>query len=299
MTPYDAFRSRAPGAWEVAGYLGHLGVTRRPPSLAALRELQAAHVERVPYETFWLHLGEQWGIAAADSFRRVAHRGRGGYCFHLNGALAELLAALGYRVELIAGAVLSPRQPVPAPDGHLLLVVGDLPTDDNPQGRWYVDAGLGDGPRHPLPLRPCSSDQDGVRWSMEPTTGPDGSGWRLGRPTGGSFDGVSFTERPVGIEAFAARHAFNRTSPESSFARTPTAQRRHALGTDVLRGLTLTRTTGRTSVTESFERQADWEAALADVFGLRPVVPRRAISALWARLADADEAAAAASAAPS
>ena len=72
-----------------------LGVRRRAPSVEALHELHAAHVERVPYETLWLHLGEQWGIRTADSFRRIAHRGRGGYCFHLNGAFGELLSILG------------------------------------------------------------------------------------------------------------------------------------------------------------------------------------------------------------
>ena len=34
---------------------------------------------------------------------------------------------------------------------HLVLVADGLPTDDNPGGRWWVDVGLGDAFRDPLP----------------------------------------------------------------------------------------------------------------------------------------------------
>jgi len=88
---------------------------------------------------------------------------------------------------------------------------------------------------------------------------------------------------------FESRHVFNRTSPESSFARTPTAQRRHAAGTDVMRGLVLTRTVGTEATSEVFEDQRSWEDALAGLFGLRPAVPRAAMATLWARLRSARE----------
>jgi len=281
-----ARRRPAIGVRDVAAYLTTLGVRRRAPSVEALHELHAAHVARVPYETLWLHLGEQWGIRPADSFHRIAHRGRGGYCFHLNGALGELLSILGYRVTMVpAGVHNAPDEPA-APDGHLLLVVGDLPTDDHPDGRWYVDAGLGDGPRLPLPLRDGVDHQGTETWTMS-ALGDDA--WRLGRPAGGSFDGVSFSLTPVGIEHFEARHAYHRTSPESGFARTPTAQRRHATGTDIMRGLVLTRTADGVVDVETFQRPQDWADALAAVFGLRPAVPAAAMTALWDRMIAAHE----------
>ena len=113
--------------------------------------------------------------------------------------------------------------------------------------------------------------------------------WRLGRPAGGSFDGVSFSLTPVGIEHFEARHAYHRTSPESGFARTPTAQRRHATGTDIMRGLVLTRTADGVVDVETFQRPQDWADALAAVFGLRPAVPAAAMTALWGRMIAAHE----------
>ena len=57
------------------------------------------------YETMWLHAGEAWGIDPVDSVTRIAQQGRGGYCYHLNGAFAELLRSLGYLVTRHVGGV--------------------------------------------------------------------------------------------------------------------------------------------------------------------------------------------------
>jgi N-hydroxyarylamine O-acetyltransferase len=128
-----------------AAYLRRLGLDAVPPSVEALQRLHRRHVERVPYETMWIHLGEAWGIDLDDAVARIAGQGRGGYCFHLNGALSELLRSLGYAVTRHVGGVHGPD----GPDGemmsnHLVLTVSGLPASHNPSGTWYVDAGLGD-----------------------------------------------------------------------------------------------------------------------------------------------------------
>ncbi|MEO7369364.1 MAG: arylamine N-acetyltransferase, partial [Ilumatobacteraceae bacterium] len=88
-----------------AAYLARLGLDAEPPSVEALLRLQSRHVERVPYETLWIHAGEAWGLDPAESVARIALHGRGGYCYHLNGALAELLESLGYVVHRHVGGV--------------------------------------------------------------------------------------------------------------------------------------------------------------------------------------------------
>ena len=50
--------------------------------------LHRAHVERVPYETLWIQLEQYWDIDPIASATRIATETRGGYCFHLNGALS-------------------------------------------------------------------------------------------------------------------------------------------------------------------------------------------------------------------
>jgi arylamine N-acetyltransferase len=60
------------------------------PSAAALVALHRAHVERVPYETVDIHLGRPTTTDPHEAVTRVL-AGRGGTCFHLNGALGVLL----------------------------------------------------------------------------------------------------------------------------------------------------------------------------------------------------------------
>ena len=188
---------------DVAAYLRRLGVEAEPPSVDGLRRLHRAHVERVPYETFWIHLDQAWGIEPEASLRRIARDGRGGYCFQLNGSLSLLLDALGYRVTRHVGGVHGPDGPsVEALTNHLVLVVHGLPDEDSPDGRWYVDAGLGDALHEPLPLVPGTYQQGPLRFELRATD--DGVGdWHLTHDPVGSFPGMSFRAEPTGMDAFA------------------------------------------------------------------------------------------------
>ena len=47
-----------------------LRIDAEPPSVDALHRIHRAHVDRIPYETTWIQLGEQWTIdtdAAVDA----------------------------------------------------------------------------------------------------------------------------------------------------------------------------------------------------------------------------------------
>ena len=117
-----------------AAYLNRLGVEAEPPSAEALTRLHRAHVERVPYETFWIHLAQGWGIDAAESTRRVATTRRGGYCYQLNGAFRTLLTALGYQVSVNVAGVHEAGGPDESTlRNHAALVVEGLPTDTQPR----------------------------------------------------------------------------------------------------------------------------------------------------------------------
>ena len=115
-------------------YLRRLGLEAEPPSVEALFRIHRAHLELVPYETTWIHLGEQWGIDPDEAMTRVALHQRGGYCFHLNGSLSRLLTMLGYEVTLHVGGVHGPQPVAEDMTNHLVLVVSALPSSENPQG---------------------------------------------------------------------------------------------------------------------------------------------------------------------
>jgi arylamine N-acetyltransferase len=272
-----------------AAYLARLWLDAEDPSPEALVRLHRAHVERVPYETFWIHLGEGWGIDPVEAAGRIARGRRGGYCYHLNGAFALLLGHLGYEVTRHVAGVHDANGPSPATmTNHLALAVHGLPTDRNPEGRWYVDVGLGDAIHEPLPLVSGLYRHGPMRFAL--TAPEDGAAdWHLAHDPTGSFAGVSISAEVTDMDAFEARHRFNATSPESSFAKTVNIQRRHADGVDTVRGCVLSHKVGATTTTVTFERQADWLAMLADEFGLHLTAPVAEIDALWARVRQAHE----------
>jgi len=253
----------------VRAYLDRLGLEAEPPSLDALRRLHRAQVERVPYETLWIHAGEVWGLDPRGSIDRIVHEGRGGYCFHLNGAFSELLRALGYAVTRHVGGVHGPAGPdAEMLTNHLVLSVAGLPTSDNPGGTWYVDAGLGDALHDPLPLVAGPYEQGPYHLALEATA--DGVGdWHLTHDPAGSFTGMSWRAAPTGMGAFAERHEWLRSSPDSGFVRLASVQRRDATGVDIMRGLVLTRVGAGTAPAAPLTERHDWFGALADVFGLR------------------------------
>jgi arylamine N-acetyltransferase len=270
-----------------AAYLRRLGLEPEPPSLEALQRLHRRQVERVPYETMWIHMGESWGIDPVDSVTRVALHSRGGYCFHLNGAFSELLRSLGYEVTRHVGGVHGPSGPdVGALTNHLVLTVSGLPTSEHPSGIWYVDAGLGDALHEALPLTAGEYRQDPFHLVLESTS--DGVGdWHLTHDPAGGFTGMSWRSAPAVMADFAARHEWLSTSPESGFVRVATAQHRDATGVDVMRGLVLARIGMGTAPSEPLTVRHEWFAALGDVFDLRfEGVPSEMLDNLWNRTLD-------------
>lgn len=240
-------------------YLAHLGIDDPgPPSAAALRELHRAHLDRVPYENLEIQLGRPTTVRPEESAARIV-TGRGGYCYHLNGAFGALLASLGYRVTLVRGAV-----PDATEQGewgnHLALLV---PVDGI---TWLVDVGLGDGFRDPLPLQAGPVEQEPFRYRLSHRAG---AYWRFDHDERSSISGFDLDVTPRGLDAFAPVHARLSTSPESPFVRVLVVQSRYADHTLTLRGCVVSRAdkagVSRSEVTD----REEWAAILADDFGLR------------------------------
>lgn len=271
---------------DLDAYLRRLGEEREPPSAEALGRLHRAHVERIPFETAWIHMGERRDVDPVASVRRIAHDGRGGYCFHLNGALSVVLGALGYDVTMHEGGVYGPGGRGVGPLGnHLALVVHGLPTEANPDGDWYVDAGLGDALYEPMPLAAGESAQGPFRYELAQVRG-DIDGWDLVHDPKGSFAGMLFRSAPATIGDFAGWNEHLSTSPESGFVRTITFQRRDAAGTDVMRGLVLQRVEHEVVAERTLDTRDEWFDAIADTFDLdlRRAGDTAARAQLWQRV---------------
>ncbi|MFC5826977.1 arylamine N-acetyltransferase family protein [Nonomuraea insulae] len=273
-----------------AGYLRRLGLPHlhnAPTSADDLRSLHVAHVEKVPYEALEIWLGRPTTVDPLESAERII-RGRGGYCYHLNGAFSALLAALGYEVTRHVGGVQNHDAEPGITANHLVLTVRGLPSPDNPGGEWLVDAGLGDALHEPLPLVAGTYRQGPFQYVLRPSEVAPG-GWRFDHDKSCGFRGMDFGIEKAEMSAFADMHSHLTTSPSSGFVRVATAHRRDAYGVDSLRGLLLTRLGhGAQSVTLSSSH--DYFAALADIFllPLDDVSPAEK-DQLWRRVHEAHE----------
>ncbi|MGX1563268.1 arylamine N-acetyltransferase family protein [Streptomyces sp. NPDC055506] len=264
-------------------YLKRLGVEAEPPSAEALARLHRAHVERVPYDTFWIHLAQGWGIDPVECAQRIATTRRGGYCFQLNSAFHTLLTELGYQVSLnVAGVYLESGPDKDTLLNHTTIIAEGLPSDTSPSGRWWVDVGLGDALYDPVPLVQGAYTQGPMRFGMEAVE-PEGPGdWRLTHDPSGWVTGVILVDQPVEMNVFAKRHHFNATSPESGYAKVITAQRRHAEGVTLMRGCVLTHANGSDVTKHTCESLPEWVDVLESEFDLSfDDVPDEAMAALW------------------
>lgn len=272
-----------PDTIDVPGYLDRLGLPElagHEPSVPALRALHRAHAERVPYECLEIHLDRPTTVCPAESARRIV-AGRGGYCFHLNGAFSALLRSLGYRVTRHVGGVQGNADPMAGANGnHLVLTVSGLPSAESPEGGWLVDLGMGDGLHGPLPLVEGEHTDGPFRYGLRASEAEPG-GWRFDHDPRGSFRGMDFRAGSARMSEFQERHVELTTSPDSGFVRVATVARRDATGADVLRDLTLTRI-GDVPARTVLPDEVTYFNALADIFGIVLPGPDRAL--LWPRV---------------
>jgi arylamine N-acetyltransferase len=104
-----------------------------------------------------------------------------------------VLRAVGFDVRYLWGTVgLRAGVPGTPPGNHLGLLV----TLNGAE--WLVDAGLGDGPRDPVPLIPGDIEQGPFRYKLVEGPGT----WTLKHDPRGSFAEVVFSKDPVDISAF-------------------------------------------------------------------------------------------------
>lgn len=243
-------------------YLERLGVDVRPGEVDehALRTLQRAHLEHVPYETLDIVRGSPPSIDPRACVRRVL-AGRGGYCYHLNGAFSTLLDWLGVDVTRhLAGVQGRSAAASPGANGNHLALTVRLGEDI-----FLVDVGLGDGPAEPLPLEADVHRVDGFSYALRRSEHAAG-GWRFDHDPRGSFSGFDMAPGPASTSDFAAMHV--QLSTESGFARVVTVQRRRAGRLEILRGCVLEELDSTEARSTDVTDPGDWWDLVLGRFGL-------------------------------
>jgi N-hydroxyarylamine O-acetyltransferase len=219
---------------EVDAYLARIGAARPARAdAAALRELQLRHLLSVPFENLSIHLGEPIVLEPGALRDKLLRRRRGGFCYELNGAFAELLSALGFQVTLLAARVFGDGGPGP-PFDHLALRV-----DGAGDGPWLADVGFGRHSSYPLRLDTGADQADpGGTFRVVETADGDLDVLRDGQPQ------YRAEQRPRSLGDFEPTCWWQQTSPRSHFTRSLVCSLLTEHGRVTLSDRTLIQTTG-------------------------------------------------------
>jgi N-hydroxyarylamine O-acetyltransferase len=235
------------------------------PTGGALRELHLRHLRTVPFENLSIHLGEEVLLEEEWLLEKVAGRGRGGFCYELNGLFGALLAALGYEVELLAARVYGDEGRLGIPYDHLALRVRTVEGDT-----WLADVGFGAHSHYPLKYteRAEQADPGGVFRVVE--AGPDAAGVRGGPAGAGDLDVVRdgrpqyrLETRPRVLGDFVTGAWWHSTSPLSHFTRSLVCSRVTEDGGRITLSGRVLKTTGGEGKPETRELETDEEVLTA------------------------------------
>ena len=233
-----------------------------PPRVSpdTLRGLHLAHLYTVPFENLDIHLGRRLSLDEAALFDKVVTRGRGGFCYELNGLFCALLRDLGFRVTMLSAEVARKSGGFSTEFDHLTLRV-DL--DDS----WLADVGFGEGFRLPVRLDDAADQPQGDSAYLIIQDGD----YRvlLRRDAGGDWTPqYRFTLQPRALADFADRCHFHQTSPESHFTQERICSLATPEGRVTLSGMRLIETTPAGRTESDLTGEAEYAATLRERFGV-------------------------------
>jgi len=249
---------------DTAAYLERIGY-RGPlaPTAETLRRLQLAHLLSVPFENLSIHAGEPIVLDDEALFDKIVVRGRGGFCYELNGLFAALLRSLGFKVEMLSAAVKGRAGEFGPEFDHMALLV-------TLAERWLVDVGFGDSFVEPLLLDERAEQAQGARAYRI-----DEDGDRLilmQRERAGGWEAqYRFGLRPHVYADFAGMCHYHQTSPESHFTRRRVCSLLTAEGRVTISELRLITTRGAEREERELAGEEEYAGALREHF--RIVMP--------------------------
>ncbi|MEO0493711.1 MAG: arylamine N-acetyltransferase [Actinomycetota bacterium] len=246
----------------VDAYLERIGAERPDTlDLAALAQLQHAHLVAVPFENLDVFHRVPVSVDQEAVLAKIVG-GRGGWCFENNGAFAWLLDQLGFMVRRLGAAVLIDG-PNTLIDHHTIEVQLD--------SAHLVDVGFGDSFTVPLDLN-HSGPQDGGKAPFEFLASPQGTTLTEHE------DGVPAAKfrfkrvaHPLADFAGASQRLFDDT--DAHWQRWPFATRLLGDGADRVTLLADRLKVRRGGVVEETDvAEADWDDVLWEWFRMSPPV---------------------------
>src|SRR6185312_10004504 len=253
-------------------YLRRVGLATPPPAdLEGLRTVHRAHLRAIPYENIDVQLGHPVTTERGPTLEKILGRGRGGWCYEMNGTMGWALEQLGFKVTRLAGAVMREAFGDPFAGNHLVLKV------ELPEGLYLADAGFGDGPLEPIRIAEGAFSSGGFDFRLARV---DDKWWRLhNHPFGGakSFD---FTLDAADEAQLASMCHRLQTEEWSPFVQNLVVQRHTPEGLTILRGRVVRMVTPQGFSDRTLDSAEELVRFLDEAFGLR--VPE--VASLWPRI---------------
>jgi len=128
-------------------YFSRIGYTGQPKTdYATLKELHRKHLYSVPFENLDIHTGREIKLDLNYIEDKVINRGRGGFCYELNGLFCQLLREIGFEVKMVSANVFDEDEKPGAEFDHMALIV-------KAGGEEYLaDVGFGDSFINPFAI---------------------------------------------------------------------------------------------------------------------------------------------------
>ncbi len=249
--------------------IGHAGPVA--PDLATLRALHRAHLLAVPYENLDVQLQRPVTTDPAAAYDKIVRRGRGGWCYEMNGLFGWALEQVGFSVMRMAGAANRELLGDLLIGNHLVLLV------DLDGARWIADVGFGDGSIEPFPLKPHDLTVESFPFRLEAM---DDGWWRFHNQPNGGAKSFDFRVEAADPALLAGRCDWLQYAPESGFVQNLVAQRFKDGAILQLRGRVFRRLTPDGLDTRTLDSADELLAVLKDEFGLD--VPE--VAGLWPKV---------------
>jgi N-hydroxyarylamine O-acetyltransferase len=246
-------------ALDLAAYLRRIGYDGDlAPTGATLAGLHRAHVAAIAFENADIMLGRGVAVDLPSIQDKLVRRGRGGYCFEHGQLLAAALERLGYGVDRLLARVSAERDA----RTHLVLRVRAG------QQSWVADTGFGTGLIEPLPFE-VGAPVAQYGWTYRLSAAGDRS-WRLQERQDDGWETMYWFDDQTQHHAdvVVANH-FTSTYPASSFVRQLVAIHKDTGGLCRLTGRRLSIARPGKPAEERHLDDAEFAAALSDIFGLR------------------------------
>ncbi|MFN4135995.1 MAG: arylamine N-acetyltransferase family protein [Novosphingobium sp.] len=244
---------------QLSAYLARIGFTATPRRDAdTLQALVQAHVQSIPFENIDVQLGRTLTTDQDAAYGKLVEARRGGWCYEHNGLLAAALAAIGFKVMRVSGAVMRQVRGEAAMGTHLCLLVACDQT-------WLVDAGFGSWIGSPVPLAQGCWMQAPVPVALSRT---DDGLWRLTVTPGETVMSYDFAAEPANEDQLSALCHWQCTDPSSVFVQNLSIQRRLDDTLLMLRGKVLSRIDPSGETRHELADADDLIACLRRDFGL-------------------------------